>query len=93
MVLVDTSVWIEHFRMASPALVKLLTEGWVVTHPFVYGEIACGNLKDRATILADFNALPSAKEASNGEVFRLIEDARLWGKVSAGLTATFSRRL
>jgi predicted nucleic acid-binding protein len=80
MVLVDTSVWIEHFRQGGPTLTKLLLEGRVVMHPFISGELACSNLKDRATILSDLSAMPTAKPASNTEVFQLIEDRRLWGR-------------
>ncbi len=80
MVLVDTSVWIEHFRTGEPALVDLLTEAAVLIHPFVIGELACGNLKNRTRVLADLNALPASKSASHNEVVRLIEDRRLWGK-------------
>lgn len=80
MVLVDTSVWVEHFRNRSPGVAQLLTEGLVLMHPFIIGELACGNLKDRANILAHLSTLPGSKEASNSEVFRLIEDRRLWGK-------------
>ncbi|HUQ92254.1 MAG TPA: PIN domain-containing protein [Bryobacteraceae bacterium] len=79
MVLVDTSVWIEHFRYGRSNLAHLLSEGRVLMHPFVSGELACGNLKDRATILSRLSALPFATHASNGEVLHLIEDQRLWG--------------
>jgi predicted nucleic acid-binding protein len=80
MVLADTSVWIEHFRAREPALAERLSQGLVVMHPFVSGELACGNLKDRASILSDLNALPQAKPASNAEVLHLIEDRRLCGR-------------
>ena len=49
-------------------------------HPFVSGELACGNLKDRQSVLADLQTLPQAKLASNSEVLRLIEDQRIWGR-------------
>ncbi len=49
-------------------------------HPFIAGELACGSLKSRAAILSSLHALPSAVLASNAEVFRLIEDRRLWGR-------------
>ena len=52
MILADTSIWIEHFRQKVPALTDLLSEGLIFMHPFVAGELACGNLKDRTTILA-----------------------------------------
>lgn len=80
MVLADTSVWIEHFRRREPTLADRLSEGLVLMHPFVAGELACGNLKDRAAILSDLQALPQSGLASNAEVLRLIEDRRLWGR-------------
>ena len=80
MVLADTSVWIEHFRHGSSSLEDRLSEGLVLMHPFVSGEIACGNLKDRAAILSGLHALPAASPASDAEVLQLIEDRRLWGK-------------
>jgi predicted nucleic acid-binding protein len=80
MVLVDTSVWIAHFREGQPVLAELLSDGLVLMHPFVSGELACGNLKDRASILSDLRALPSAQRASDAEVMSLIENRRLWGK-------------
>jgi hypothetical protein len=80
MVLVDTSVWIEHFRHGQPALIKLLDRPAVLTHPFIVGELACGNLQVRSRILADLKSLPEGIEASHDEVLRLIEDRRLSGK-------------
>ena len=80
MVLVDTSVWIAHFREGQPALAGLLSEGLVLMHPFVAGELACGNLKKRAFVLSDLAALPVATRASDAEVMRLVEDRRLWGR-------------
>lgn len=79
MILVDTSLWIAHFRKGVPKLGELLREGLVVVHPFVVGELACGNLKHRARILADLQALPSATSAADFEVMGLIEDHELWG--------------
>lgn len=79
MVLADTSVWIEHFRQGNSVLAGLLNDAMVFAHPFVIGELACGNLKNRATILAHLNALPSVAVASHPEVFELIESHRLWG--------------
>ena len=80
MVLVDTSVWIEHFRHGDPRLAARLSEGLVLMHPFVSGELACGNLKNRAGILSDLHALPPATPSSNAEVLQLIEGRRLWGR-------------
>jgi len=80
MVLADTSVWIQQFRHGDRGLADLLSEGRVLMHPFVSGELACGNLKDRAAILSGLNALPAAKLASHAEVLKLIEDRRLWAR-------------
>src|SRR5579863_4845772 len=80
MLLADTSVWIQHFRRGEPTLAARLSEGLVLMHPFVSGELACGNLKTRAAVLSNLNALPAAKVASNAEVLQLIEERRLWGR-------------
>lgn len=80
MVLADTSVWIAHFRYGTPDLASLLSEGRVVMHPFVSGELACGNLKNREAILSDLNALPQSRVAFHAEISKLIEDRRLWGR-------------
>lgn len=79
MVLVDSSVWIEHFRHTHSELVELLGEGLVLTHPFVCGELACGNLKNRSTILSHLGALPAAKTAAHEEVLQLLNERRLFG--------------
>ncbi len=80
MVLADTSLWIEHFRRGDKDLADRLSDGLVLMHPFVCGELACGNLKNRSSILADLHALPSATPASDAEVERLVEDRKLWGR-------------
>ncbi len=79
MILVDTSVWIAHFRKGSPGLAALLSDGLALVHPFIVGELACGNLRNRTRILRDLEALPAATTASCGEVMRLIEARKLWG--------------
>ena len=79
MILVDTSVWIAHFRKADSRLAEFLREGLIMVHPFVAGELACGNLAHRAAILSDLEALPSAVCAAHDEVMRLTEDRKLWG--------------
>jgi predicted nucleic acid-binding protein len=79
MTLVDTSVWANHFRSPQPALVQLLEDGLAGTHPFILGEIAAGNVKNRAGTLADLAALPQARAASESEVHHLLEAHRLWG--------------
>ena len=80
MVLVDTSVWIAHLREVQSDLVDLLGDGLVLMHPFVAGELACGNLRKRAAMLADLAALPKATRASDDEVVRFVEDRKLWGR-------------
>lgn len=80
MILVDTSVWVNHLRETDPRLKQLLFEGLVLVHPFVIGELACGNLRQRGTILDLLAALPAAPVARFGEVLDLIERRRLWGK-------------
>ena len=57
-VLVDTSVWIEHLRRTHPQLVGLLNRGAVVIHPYVVGELACGNMRNREEILRLLQAAP-----------------------------------
>jgi predicted nucleic acid-binding protein len=80
MTLVDTSVWVNHFRRPQSSLIKLLEDSSAGMHPFVLGELACGNLKHRALTLADFARLPQAPLATQGEVLHLLESRRLWGQ-------------
>ena len=80
MVLVDTSVWVKHLRDGEPVLEDLLEDAQVLCHPFVVGELACGNLKNRTEILALLQALPMAVSAEHGEVLRFIENHRLMAK-------------
>jgi predicted nucleic acid-binding protein len=80
MFLVDTSVWIGHFRSANAVLRELLNDGLVLVHPFVIGELACGGMKNRKTVLANLNELPRAVSADHDEVIRLIEQRALWNK-------------
>ena len=80
MVLVDTSVWVAHLRSGKPALAELLNGGRALCHPFIVGELACGNLKNRAEILSLLDQLPSAIHADHEEVVQFIENHRLMGK-------------
>ena len=80
MILVDTSVWIDHFRNGMSRLADLLESNRVLMHPFVVGEIACGNLSARQDTLQLLSNLPGAPVASNGEVMTFIESNRLMGK-------------
>ena len=79
MVLVDTSVWVEHFRRGVPELTKLLAAGSVVCHPFVLGELACGNLKNRREILELLQTLCTCPAAMHEEVLSFIEINHLMG--------------
>lgn len=79
MVLADTSVWIDHFRRGTPELAERLNAGTVVCHPFVIGELACGNLQNRREILELLQALCTCPVASHEEVLRFIESNRLMG--------------
>jgi len=79
MILVDTSVWVSHLRVGNEHLKQLLIDGDVATHPFVIGELACGNLKNRQKILALFQHLPQSKLASQEEVLHFIEIHTLMG--------------
>ncbi len=80
MILVDTSVWVDHFRRGDPRLVDLLERSAVVMHPFVVGEIACGSLRDRRSILELLQDLPAAVVAHGDEVLHFIERHALHGK-------------
>jgi predicted nucleic acid-binding protein len=79
MILVDTSVWVEHFRRGQPTLVALLENSNVVIHPFVVGEVALGHLPRRAEVLEALNQLPQATVADTGEVLNFIDRHSLAG--------------
>ncbi|HIO97742.1 MAG TPA: type II toxin-antitoxin system VapC family toxin [Leucothrix sp.] len=80
MILVDTSVWIDHFREADNQLTQLLIDGLVLMHPAIIGELACGNLQKRQQILLLLDNMPKAKQASDDEVLYFIEQNQLMGK-------------
>jgi hypothetical protein len=80
MVLVDTSVWIRHFREGAPHLARLLDAGEVLCHPFIVGELACGNLQNRQEILSLLQLLPRATQAKDEEVLQFVEQHRLMGR-------------
>ena len=80
MVLVDTSVWVSHFRETHDGLMELLNRGEAVCHPFIIGELACGNLKNRTNVLSLLEALPMAFLAGHEEVLAFIEARNLMGK-------------
>ena len=79
MLLVDTSVWIAHLRHGDAPLVQALERGDVLTHPFVIGELACGSLRNRRSLLDELQRLPQATLAEHAEVLHLIERFQLAG--------------
>jgi len=79
-ILVDTSVWVEHLRRGLPRLATLLQEGKVLIHSWVIGELACGNLRNRADVLELLKGLPAAVVASDQEVLLMIEQHQLMGR-------------
>lgn len=80
MILVDTSVWIDHLHKSVPTLAEALEAEEVVTHPFVIGELACGDLRNRREFLDLLSTLPRAALATDEEALVMIEDQRLMGK-------------
>lgn len=71
-VLADTSIWIDHFRLGEPELAALLSDGLVLMHPFVSSELPCGNLKHRPQILWSLHALPAAELSSHQEALEYV---------------------
>lgn len=92
MILVDTSVWIDHFRQGDLELTDLLNSGNVLSHQFIIGEIALGNLHNRDFILGTLQNLPQATIASDKEILHFIHSYSLFGKgigyIDAHLLAT-----
>jgi len=79
-ILLDTSVWIDHLRQGDARVVSVLQSGLVLTHPFVIGELACGQLKSRTEVLGLLAALPQARVAQDQEVLFFIERHGLMGR-------------
>lgn len=80
MVLADTSIWVDHLRQGNARLAQLLEEAEVACHPFVIGELACGNLRNRGQLLEHLSALPSLPKAQENEVLEFIELHGLMGR-------------
>ena len=80
MILVDTSVWIDHLRQGDPSLFTVLEAGQVLMHPFVVGELACGNLNRRAEVLMLLRELPPAPVSTDQEALEFIERRGLMGR-------------
>ena len=80
MILVDTSVWIDHLRAADSKLVQHLSAGELVMHSMVMGELACGNLRNRAATMNLLHAIPKIGELTNLDVIAHIEKDALVGR-------------
>src|SRR3990172_3934490 len=80
MILVDGSVWIDHLRAGELALAELLNTGQVLVHPFIVGELACGNLSNREAILSLLQDMPAVPIATDEEVLFFIERHGLMGR-------------
>ncbi len=80
MLLVDTSVWINHLRKGDDGLAEALQDNLVIIHPHVLGELALGNLKDRSAVLSLLRNLPEAVVATDEEVQTMIEEQSLFGR-------------
>jgi predicted nucleic acid-binding protein len=78
--LVDTSVWVQHFRDCNATLTELLQRDAALIHPFVIGELALGNLCQRELVLRMLSRLPAATVATNAEVLRFIDYNALFGR-------------
>ncbi len=80
MILVDTSIWIDHLRADNSALTRLLDAGCVLMHPFVIGELALGRMRQREMILGALSDLPRAELATDAEVLGFIDREALFGR-------------
>jgi predicted nucleic acid-binding protein len=80
LILVDTSVWVDHLRADNSALKRLFSAGRVLTHPFVIGELALGQMRQREIILAALSDLPRAELATDAEVLGFINRQELFGR-------------
>ncbi|HEX8617066.1 MAG TPA: type II toxin-antitoxin system VapC family toxin [Thermoanaerobaculia bacterium] len=80
MILIDTSVWVDHLYRGDQAVAELLEQGSVVMHPFVLGELACGKLRNRDETLRTLAALPTTAVSTDEEALELIESSSLMGR-------------
>lgn len=79
MILVDTSIWVDHLRVGDPLLARLLDRGETLGHPWVTGELALGQLRGRAEILRLLEHLPQATVATAAELLEFINRRELFG--------------
>lgn len=78
-VLIDTSVWIDHFRRSNTALIQLVVCDQVMTHPLIIGEVACGTPPNRKQLLDDLGQLQQVKQATIPEALGFVEQEKLFG--------------
>lgn len=78
-VVVDTSVWVSHFRDSNETLVRLLESDRVLIHPWIIGEIACGTPPERSKTLQDLQWLQTTQQAQFSEVLHFVEHHQLYG--------------
>jgi hypothetical protein len=79
-ILVDTSIWVDHLRTGNAALAALLVGGRVLTHPLVIGELALGSFRQRSAVLSGLSDLPAAVVATDAEVLGFIDRHVLFGR-------------
>jgi predicted nucleic acid-binding protein len=79
MVLVDTSIWVAHLRKGNRQLELMLMDAEVICHPFIIGELACGNIKNRNEILSLLKSLPSAPVLEFDELMFFIDENQMMG--------------
>lgn len=80
MILADTTVWVDHFRNPEPGLLEHLAMNGILMHPMVIGELACGNLSNRKTVLRELLSLPRVPEPTHESVLSLIESKEFMGR-------------
>jgi hypothetical protein len=80
MILADTSVWIDHFHHTDEGLKDLLLSNQVCIHPFILGELSCGNIRNRKEVLSLLRTIKSIDLVLDEEVFILIEERNLFGR-------------
>jgi predicted nucleic acid-binding protein len=80
MIIVDTSIWVDHLSKGCSELELLLNDNKVIVHPYVIGELACGNIRNRKLILSYLTALPSVPVITSSEYFMFIDSNKLTGQ-------------
>ncbi len=80
MILVDTSVWVDHLHVTEHALASLLDRAEVLMHPMIIGELACGNLQNRERLLSLWRDLPVIVTVTDDKALNFLEHHRLMGK-------------